>query len=234
MSARILVVEDDAGLRRLLEMDLKRHDYDVITAADGAEGLRAFDESKPDMVLLDLAMPVIDGWEVCRRIREKSNIPIMMMTAHAISEQDIAEGLNMGADEYMTKPLRDVEFHARINALLRRATMDNHKAPPNSYSDDYLVVEINSRQVTVDGKEVRLTPTEFNLLALFIQNDSQVLSFQDILEQVWGAEYRNEHHYPRIYVSHLRRKIEPDFKNPTYIHNEYGVGYVFNGRADSK
>jgi len=231
MSARILVVEDDAGLRRLLEMDLKRHDYEVITAADGAEGLRAFEKTDPDIVLLDLAMPVLDGWEVCRRIREQSNIPIMMMTAHAISEQDIAKGLNMGADEYMTKPLRDVEFHARISALLRRAQMSNHKSPPTSYNDNYLTVEINSRQVTVDGEEVRLTPTEFNLLALFIQNDGQVLSFQDILEQVWGTEYRNEHHYPRIYVSHLRRKIEPDFKNPTYIHNEYGVGYIFNGRV---
>lgn len=231
MSAKILVIEDDTGLRRLLQLDLEKHQYDVATAADGQSGLRLFENAAPDLVVLDIAMPVMDGWEVCRRLRLQSNVPILMMTAHAINEQDIAHGLNMGADEYMVKPLSGVEFHARVNALLRRAQLSNHEQTEiNRYADDYMQIDINSRQVKIEGQEVRLTPTEFNLLALFIRNNGDVLTFQEILEKVWGPEYKNEHHYPRIYVSHLRRKIEPDYKNPTYIHNEYGVGYIFNGR----
>ena len=228
MSEKILVIEDDAGLRRLLQLDLEKHQYEVATAADGQSGLRLFESAAPDLVVLDIAMPVMDGWEVCRRLRLQSNIPILMMTAHAITEEDIAHGLNMGADEYMVKPLSGVEFHARVNALLRRAQLSNHEQTEiTRYTDGYMQIDINSRQVKIEDEEVRLTPTEFNLLALFIRNNGEVLTFQEILEKVWGSEYKNEHHYPRIYVSHLRRKIEPDAKTPTYIHNEYGVGYRF-------
>ena len=232
MSERILIIDDDIALQRVLELDLKRNDYNVLTASDGAEGLHVFEAESPRLVILDISMPVIDGWEVCRRIRAQSNVPIMMMTAHAVTEEDIAHGLNMGADEYMIKPLREMEFRARINALLRRASLSDHTVgAPRTYADTYLNVDMNSRSVTVAGEDVRLTPTEFNLLALFIQNQGKVLTFADILQNVWGPEYHNEHHYPRIYVSHLRKKIEPDYKNPTYIHNEYGVGYVFNGQT---
>lgn len=232
MSDRVLIIEDDISLRRLLELDLKRQDFTVYTAGDGREGLRIFEVANPDLVIMDISMPGIDGWEVCRRIRAQSNVPIMMMTAHAVTEEDIAYGLNMGADEYMIKPMHEVEFRARVRALLRRARLtETETEAPRNYADEYLTVDIDSRGVRVGGNHVRLTPTEFNLLALFIQNDGRVLSFNDILEKVWGPEYQSEHHYPRIYVSHLRKKIEPDFKNPTYIHNEYGVGYIFNGQA---
>ena len=232
MSERILIIDDDVALQRVLELDLERNDYHVVTASDGVEGLRLFEAESPKLIILDISMPLIDGWEVCRRIRAQSDVPIMMMTAHAVTEEDIAHGLNMGADEYMIKPLREMEFHARINALLRRARLTDH-APdaPRTYADHYLDVDMNSRHVSVDGEEIRLTPTEFNLLALFIQRQGQVLSFTDILQNVWGPEYHHEHHYPRIYVSHLRKKIEPDYKKPTYIHNEYGVGYIFNGQT---
>ena len=231
MSVKVLIVEDDADLSRYMELDLKRHGYEVYTAHDGREGLRLFHETRPNLVLLDVALPGMNGLVVCQRIRELSNVPIVIMTAHAITEEEMAEGLNQGADEYLIKPLRTLEFHARVKALLRRAQMSDDSQPQTAiYSDDYLTVDVDNRRVCVGGEEIRLTPTEFKLLATFVRNKGQVLTFQQLLEQVWGYEYNSEHHYPRIYVSHLRRKIEPDPKNPTYIQNEYGVGYRFTGK----
>jgi two-component system, OmpR family, KDP operon response regulator KdpE len=149
-----------------------------------------------------------------------------MMTGRAVTEPEIARGLDMGADEYMLKPLGNIELPARIKALLRRAKEDsNHTV--STYADAYLNVDLNARLVEVNGAEVRLTPTEFKLLATFIQHPGEVLTFEQLLEAVWGHEYVTEHHYPRIYVSHLRRKIEPDAQRPQYIRNEYGVGYRF-------
>jgi two-component system, OmpR family, KDP operon response regulator KdpE len=230
MNQRVLIIEDDEELARLLLIDLKRHSFDVTVSNNGAEGLRIFQETLPDLVVLDVALPTMDGLVVCQRIREISNVPILMMTAHAISEQDIAEGLNRGADEYMIKPLGKIEFHARIKALLRRARLSEDAPTITEYKDGYLDVDLKSRRVEVNKDEIRLTPTEFKLLATFIRNPGEVMSFQQLLETVWGSEYSSEHHYPRIYVSHLRRKIEPDAKTPTYIHNEYGVGYRFVGQ----
>ncbi|HML20806.1 MAG TPA: response regulator transcription factor [Aggregatilinea sp.] len=231
MSTKVLVVEDDVEMNRLLQIDLKRHGYEVYTATNGLDGLRLFHEVRPNLVVLDVALPGMDGMTVCQRIRELSNVPILIMTAHAVTEEEMAEGLNLGADEYLIKPLRNLEFHARINALMRRAQLSDEGAQGSiNYSDDYLVVDVDARRVGVNGSEIRLTPTEFKLLATFIRHKGQVLTFQQLLEQVWGYEYNTEHHYPRIYVSHLRRKIEPDAKNPTYIQNEYGVGYRFTGK----
>jgi two-component system KDP operon response regulator KdpE len=231
MSTKVLIVEDDEEMNRLLAIDLERHDYEVHTAKNGLDGLKMFHEVRPNLVVLDVALPGMDGMTVCQRIRELSNVPILIMTAHAVTEEEMAEGLNLGADEYMIKPLRNLEFHARINALLRRAQLSDDSIDSNTrYNDDYLVVDVDSRRVSVDGVEIRLTPTEFKLLATFVRHQGQVLTFQQLLEQVWGYEYSTEHHYPRIYVSHLRRKIEPDPKNPAYIQNEYGVGYRFTGQ----
>ena len=229
MATKVLIVEDDEEMARLLELDLKSSDYEVARVENGLDGLRMFREMQPDLVVLDVALPMMNGYTVCQRIREFSNVPILMITAHAVTEEQIAAGLDMGADEYMLKPLRNIEFHARVKALLRRASLhdsdDDDK--PMAYKDEYLSVDLRTRRVYVGGDDVRLTPTEFKLLATFIRHPGEVLTFQQLLEQVWGVEYTSEHHYPRIYVSHLRRKIEPDVKNPTYIHNEYGVGYRF-------
>lgn len=233
MGARVLIVEDNEQLNELLKMELEMNGYEVVTALDGETGLRKFRQTQPSLVVLDVSLPGMNGLEVCRRIRELSDVPILMMTAHAVSEQEIATGLDTGADEYMLKPLGNIEFNARIKALLRRANAFPRSDQPTIYEDGYLSVDLNTRRIQVGKQEVRLTPTEFNLLATFIQNSGQVLTFQAILERVWGREYRNEHHYPRIYVSHLRRKIEPDFKNPTYIHNEYGIGYRFVGQQNT-
>jgi two-component system KDP operon response regulator KdpE len=231
MATKVLIVEDDVEMNRFLELDLKRHNYEVHTATNGLDGLRLFHEKRPDLVVLDVALPGMNGMTVCQRIRELSNVPILIITAHAITEEEMAEGLNLGADEYMIKPLRNLEFHARINALLRRTQQANSSTQQSlRYADDYLVVDVDARRVSVNGEEIRLTPTEFKLLTTFIRHKGQVLTFQQLLEQVWGYEYNTEHHYPRIYVSHLRRKIEPDAKNPTYIQNEYGVGYRFIGK----
>lgn len=235
MATRVLIIEDDRELSRVMQLDLKRNGYEAVIANDGLTGLRLFQDAQPDLVILDVALPLMDGRIVCQRIREISNVPILMMTAHAVSEEDIAEGLNIGADEYMLKPLRNVEFHARVKALLRRAKLSEDEGEEREnqlpgYHDEYLSVDLQRRYVKVAGEDARLTPTEFKLLATFIRNSGQVLTFQQLLEKVWGFEYTQEHHYPRIYVSHLRRKIEPDAKNPTYIRNEYGIGYRFVGR----
>lgn len=228
MKPRVLIIEDDEELSRLLQIDLNRHDFDVTVCHNGLEGLRLFQEGQHDLVVLDVSLPMMDGLTVCERIREMSNVPVLMMTAHAVSEQDIAEGLNRGADEYMLKPLGKIEFHARIKALLRRARLSEDTSEQiTSFDDGYLSVDLKTRRVQIEGEEIRLTPTEFKLLSTFVRSPGEVLSFQQLLEGVWGSEYTSEHHYPRIYVSHLRRKIEPDVKNPTYIHNEYGVGYRF-------
>lgn len=232
MSTRVLVVEDDREMSRLLQLDLQRNGYETLVAGTGLDGLRLFHNFRPEVVVLDIDLPLMDGLTVCQRIRDLSEVPILLMTGHEVSEEEIAEGLNIGADEFMLKPLRNVEFHARLKALLRRARPidDNQENAPTGYIDDYLSVDLTTRRVSINGGEVRLTPTEFKLLGTFIRKPGQVLTFQQLLEHVWGVEYTSEHHYPRIYVSHLRRKIEPDAKVPTYIQNEYGIGYRFVGR----
>ena len=228
MAAQILLVEDDRDLVRILETQLRNEGFEVEVARDGLDALRAYHAIRPELVILDIALPLLDGRAVCQRIREVSDVPILMMTAHAVTEQDIVQGLNLGADEFLVKPIRAMEFVARIRALLRRARSHAAEAGlPNQYEDEHLQVDISNRRVVVQDNEVRLTPTEFKLLALLVQHPDQVMTFQQLLEQVWGFEYQREHHYPRIYVSHLRRKIEPDVKNPTYIQSEYGIGYRF-------
>lgn len=161
-------------------------------------------------------------------MRKFSSVPILMMTGHAVTEEEVAEGLNAGADEYMIKPLRRLELQARVNALLRRVAAPVDSLLPSSvYQDDYLVVDLRTRRVRAGGSDIQLTPTEFKLMATFVQHAGLVLTFQQLLEQVWGSGYTSEFHYPRIYVSHLRSKIEPDPRSPTYIQNEYGIGYRF-------
>jgi two-component system KDP operon response regulator KdpE len=231
MTISALIVEDDKELAKILKLDLEVNGYHATTVDNGLEGFRMFNQLKPDILVLDVSLPGMDGMSLCKKVREISDVPILMMTAQAVTEQDIANGLNLGADEFMLKPLPNIEFHARVRALLRRARlMDNNRDQAMTYNDDYLTVNLETRRVRVAGEEIRLTPTEFKLLAMFIQNRGEVLTFMQLLENVWGPEYKNEHHYPRIYVSHLRRKIEPDLKYPTYIHNEYGIGYRFVGK----
>ncbi len=224
---KVLIVDDEQAIRDALGRKLRREGFDVVLCADGLEGLRAFHAERPDLVVLDIIMPGgMDGLTVCRRIREVADTPVMMLSAQAVTEEDVIQGLTAGADEYLIKPVRLNEFVARIQALLRRAQI---AMPENEqgYNDGYLTIDLHRRHVHVDGHKIHLTPTEFKLLAVLMENSGRVVSQRDLLEQVWGHEYIDDIYYPRVYISQLRRKIEPDAANPIYILTEHRIGYRF-------
>ncbi|MEL6307522.1 MAG: response regulator transcription factor [Chloroflexota bacterium] len=224
---KILIVDDEQAIRDALGRKLRREDYEVVLAEDGSAALRAFHSERPDLVVLDIVMAGgMDGLTVCRRIRDLADTPIMMLSAQAITEDDVVEGLNAGADEYLIKPIRLNEFVARVNALMRRAQISTNDTE-QTYDDGYLNVDLHRRHVHVDGKKVHLTPTEFKLLAVLMENAGRVVPQRDLLEQVWGREYVDDVYYPRVYISQLRRKIEQDPANPIYILTEHRVGYRF-------
>ncbi len=227
MSNTILVVDDDLLLLELVEYNLRGSGYQIITASDGQDGIRLFHKHRPQLVILDIAMPKLNGYEVCRRIREVADTPIIMLTAKGRSEEDIIKGLDMGADDYLTKPFRVGELLARIRATLRRAQALPADSGNLAYGDDYLTIDLDSRQVTRSGELIKLTPTEYKLLAYLVKNRGRWLEFRQILENVWGFEYIDDIDYLRVYIWHLRRKLEPDSKNPTYLLNELNVGYRF-------
>jgi len=224
---KILIVDDELAIREALGRKLRREGFEVVLAEDGAAGLRVFHAERPDLVILDIVMSGgMDGFTVCRRIRELAETPIMMLSAQAITEEDVIQGLNAGADEYIIKPVRLNEFAARVNALLRRAQLSSAEIE-QEYDDGYLNVDLHRRQIYVGGKKIHLTPTEFKLLAVLMENAGQVVPQRDLLEQVWGREYVDDVYYPRVYISQLRRKIERDPSNPIYILTEHRVGYRF-------
>jgi len=218
MTKKIMVVDDEPVQRRLVEQVLDGREYEVLQAQSGQESLRILFESKPDLVLLDVMMPGLDGWQTCSCIREITDIPIIMLTGKKTSEDDIVRGLECGADEYLTKPVGNRELLARVHSALRRAEQPSYleKKQRTTYSDE------------VNGKRLKLTPREFRLLALLIENADHILSHQQVLENVWGWEYIDDVDYVRIYISHLRQKIEPDTSQPKYILTEPGVGYSFH------
>ena len=226
--ATILVIDDDKLLTQLIYDKLTDTGHTVLVAHDGQEGLRQMYTHQPDLIILDLMMPKMDGWTTCERIREVSNLPIIMLTAQD-RPQDIIRGLDEGADEYVTKPFEMDVLLARVRAVLRRVALlpDTSNKEEVVYKDDYFTFNPVDRRVTVHGELIRLTPTEFNLLSLLIRNAGRVLPYRDLLEQVWGWEYSDDVEYLRVYIWHLRRKLEPDPKNPRYVLTEHGVGYRF-------
>jgi len=229
MVKKILVVDDDAALVRLFDQFLTGKGYEVLKASNGQEALRLFFAHKPDLVLLDIVMPEMDGWQTCSRIRDLSDVPIIMLTGQQKNEDDVVRGLDYGADDYLLKPVGSKELLARVRAILRRAelppALDVEKGV--TYTDDYLAVDIAERKVMVNGKRVKLTPIEFRLLVFLVENAGRILTHQQLLEKVWGWEYTDDLDYVRIYISHLRRKIEPESAKPRYIMTEPGVGYYF-------
>jgi two-component system KDP operon response regulator KdpE len=232
MSRKILVVDDEPAQLRLAEQFLAGRGYEVIKAGSGQEAVRLIYERTPDLVLLDVMMPEIDGWQTCRLIREVSDVPIIMLTGKYRTEDDIVRGLECGADEYLMKPVGSRELSARVLAALRRAkSSSGNDRKKVRFSDDYISVDVAERKVTVNGRKLKLTPREFRLLALLVENLDRVLSHREMLEEVWGWEYIDDVHYVRIYVSHLRQKIEPEPSRPRYILTELGVGYYFHGAA---
>jgi DNA-binding response OmpR family regulator len=230
MTKKILVVDDEPAQLRLSEQVLKSNGYQVLMANSGQESLRMIVDQKPDLVILDVMMPGIDGWQTCSCVRELTDIPIIMLTGKRTGEDDIVRGLECGADEYLAKPLGNRELLARVRSALRRAEQPSYleKKEKTVYSDDYLIVDVEERKVEVNGERLKLTPREFRLLALLIENADHILSHQQVLENVWGWEYIDDVDYVRIYISHLRQKIEPDTSQPKYILTEPGVGYSFH------
>ena len=224
---KVLIIDDEQAIRDALGRKLRREGFAVVVSGDGLDGLRTFHAERPDLVILDIVMPGgMDGLTVCRRIREVADTPVMMLSAQAVTEDDVIEGLNAGADEYLVKPVRLNEFVARVKAILRRSQISTTDMD-QGYNDGYLSVDLHRRHVHVDGEKMHLTPTEFKLLAVLMEYSGRVVSQRDLLEQVWGHEYINDVYYPRVYISQLRRKIEPDPANPIYILTEHRVGYRF-------
>ncbi len=229
MSQKILVIDDEPMFCNMVEQVLTNKGYEVLTASSGQEGLRLLFAHKPNLALLDVAMPGMDGWQTCERIRDISNIPVIMLTGKCKSEDDIVRGLDFGADEYLVKPVGSKELVARVRAVLRRAEMPYSPGAKReiAYSDGFLTVDAAERKIIVDGKRVKLTPREFRLFILLIENAGRILTHKQILEKVWGWEYTDDLDYVRIYISHLRQKIEPEPALPKYVITEPGVGYLF-------
>jgi len=224
---KVLVIDDDPAFARLVSQVVTQKGYEVLVAGSGAEGLRLLYAQHPDVVLLDVVMPGMDGWQTCSRIRDISDIPIIMLTGQEKGEEDIVRGLEYGADDYLIKPVGNRELVARVRAVMRRAELPPTPQGGLVYSDEILMVDTAARQVLLRGEAVRLTPVEFRLLVLLLQNAGRILTHKQLLEKVWGWEYTDDLDYTRIYVWHLRQKIEPDPAQPRYIITEPGVGYYF-------
>ncbi len=225
VSTKILVIEDDQAIASLTQLQLENRGYQVQVAHDGAEGLRHAYAIQPDLVILDIMMPDMDGWTVCERLRELSEVPIIFVTAVG-KEADIVRGLEMGADDYLVKPFSPRELLARIEAVLRRGTRDGSSAiESRTYRNGVLSVNLENRQVKLNDKHVDLTPIEFKLLSTFIRNEDKVLTHRFLLGQVWGPAYEEERQYLKLYVWYLRQKIEEDPSDPRLILTERGVGY---------
>ena len=233
MGKKILIVDDEPAFVSLVEQVFTRKGYEVLKASNGQEALRLFFDHRPDIVLLDVVMPKMDGWQTCHRIRDISDIPIVMLTGKQKTQEDIVRGLDYGADDFLIKPVGNKELVARVRAVLRRAesppTLDARKKV--TYSDDFLTMDVAERKVIVNGQRVKLTPTEFRLLMFLVENAGRILTHKQLLERVWGWEYVDDLDHVRIYIWHLRQKIEPDPAQPRYIMTEPGVGYYFQ-KAD--
>ncbi|WP_119066906.1 response regulator transcription factor [Aggregatilinea lenta] len=223
----VLMIDDDQTLVQMVKSTLEQAGLSVMTAADGQEGLKKMYQGRPDLIILDINMPAMDGWTVCTRIREVSNIPIIMLTARNEPEE-IVRGLDLGADDYILKPFESNVLMARVRANLRRAAAQPTLFKQNVlYSDDYITINLDEHRVTANGETIRLTPTEFNLMAYLVDASPRIVPYRELLENIWGFEYIDDIDYLRVYIWHLRRKLEPDAKNPTYIINELGLGYRF-------
>ncbi len=226
MSNKLLIIEDDVDLVKALDLYLSRAGYSVITALNGLEGLQKLYNERPDIVVLDIAMPKMDGWEVCRRIRDMSEVPIVVLSARA-QEDERVKGLKLGADDYVVKPFSLKELEARLEAVLRRTRAAKPTTNGIIFANAELVVDSERLTVTRDGKHISLTPTELRLLLVLAENKGRALTHRQILEKIWGAEYHNDVDYVKLFVYRLRRKIETDPENPRYILSERGIGYRF-------
>jgi DNA-binding response OmpR family regulator len=229
-AATILIVDDEADVRGLVREILQRAGYEVREAGDGQEGLRAFYGERPDLVVLDVSMPVLDGWETLARIRELSDVPVIMLTASGEELQRV-RGLAAGADDYVTKPFGRQELVARVQALLRR-TQRAATETLERYADALLTIDVAQRAVTYAGRDLELTPLEFRLLLALVRHPRQVLSREQLLELVWRDPFSVSPEQVKLYVSYLRRKLDPDAPDAVPIETVRGFGYRYRPPAD--
>jgi len=228
----VLIIDDDTLLCEALRLMLSKMDFKVEVANDAITGLRKAYAFKPDVILLDIMMPSMDGWQTCQRFREMSDVPIIMLTA-LDSQENVVKGLDLGADDYIVKPVVANELAARIRAVLRRTSRSTAMGHSNGngrepiFKQDSLVIDFDKYEVMVDDERVDLTPTEFKLLSVLARYKGRVLPHEFLLTEVWGPEYVGEIDYLRLYISYLRRKLEKNKSKPGLIHNEWGIGYRF-------
>ncbi len=222
----VLVVDDEPRLVTFMRVNLEAEGCRVISAENGRKALDRIREDMPDLVLLDVMMPGLDGFETLRRLREFSSLPVIILTAKD-EEDDRIKGLELGADDYIGKPFSHRELVSRIRAVLRRHYVAPTVAVSTTKIDDRLTVDFDRREVLVNGERISLRPTEYRLLYHLVQNAGFVMPHETLLAKVWGPEYRDESHYLRLYITYLRQKIEEDPSNPKYILTERGVGYRF-------
>lgn len=224
--ARILIVDDEVALVKGLRLSFEREGYEVITAHSGPDALAAQDSESPDLIILDLMLPGIDGMEVCRKIRMTSTVPIIMLTARS-EDVDKILGLELGADDYLTKPFNTRELLARVKAHLRRLDWNRPDQPEHIRRDD-LCIDMLKRRVTIKGREAELTAKEFDILTTLAANPGRIFSRENLLETIWGYKYFGDVRNVDVHVRRLREKIEPDPAEPRYVLTRWGVGYYFS------
>ncbi len=222
----ILVVDDEERMARFIRLNLEHDGFQVIEAYRGMQAIQLIRDRMPDVVILDVMMPDVDGFEVLQLIRENNQVPVIMLTAKG-EEEDKVKGLELGADDYVTKPFSPRELVSRVRAVLRRTDTSSADGEGVIDVDEHLRLDFGRREIWLDGKQVKLRPTEYRLLYHLVQNAGWVLTYDQILSKVWGYEYRDEPHYVRLYVNYLRQKLEKDPANPKYILTERGIGYRF-------
>lgn len=225
-SMRVLVVDDEARMIDFIRMNLELEGFRVLAAYNGLEALDQVRKHNPDLIILDIMMPQIDGFEALRMLREFSSIPVIMLTAKG-EEEDKVRGLELGADDYVTKPFGARELVSRVRAVLRRVQSMTEHGQATLQIDERLAVDFNQHAVIVEGNVIKLRPTEYRLLYHLIENVGWTVPHEQLLAKVWGYEYRDETHYVRLYINYLREKIEEDPANPKYILTERGIGYRF-------
>ena len=223
--ATILAVDDEPRVLKLLKANLESSGYKVLTAEDGEQALRVVESEMPDLVILDLMLPKIDGYAVCRQIREFSAVPVIMLTARS-AQVDLIHGFEVGADDYLTKPFSVTELLIRVGAVLRRSKWPEEIVTRQTFSVGPIEIDFAQHRVTKDGEAVKLTPTEYRLLTYLATNANRVITHRELLRAVWGPEYGEETEYLRVYIRYLRQKLEPEPSAPRYLLTQPGAGYM--------